>query len=576
MRACRLAFALFLLALCTACSNDVKEPSIGFPAKVTDLRTVAFAPTSIALAWTAPGRIGTDGTATTYDVRYSLAPITESNFSTADQATGEPAPHAAGTAETFSVTGLLSGSLYHFALIACNEVPNCSDISNVVSARTTPVVDTTPPAAVSDLAAGVPTAHSVALSWTAPGDDGSQGTASAYDVRYSLEGITDANFAAATAATGAPIPDVAGTPELFIVSGLQPATTYFFALRTRDESSNVSGLSNVVSRATTPEVGGWGPLGAGMDNEVHVLALYNGDLIAGGSFTIAGGAEVGHIARWDGSAWHGLDAGTDGPVLALAVYDGELIAGGSFNTAGRASAANIARWNGSTWSALDAGANGLVLALAVQNNDLIVGGHFTNAGGVAASNVARWDGASWDSLAAGLDQQVETLVVYHAELFAGGRFGASGSLPEQNIARWDGVVWTPLGPSPDAPVYTLAVFGDDLIVGGDFTAIGQLPVSHIASWNGAAWSALGAGAGNGVFGLTVYNDALIASGFFETAGEVAADFVARWDGSAWWPLGLGTDDAISAVVPYGGDLVAGGIFLNAGGAPANRIALWHR
>ena len=38
--------------------------------------------------------------------------------------------------------------------------------------------DTTAPAAVSNLAAGSPTTNSITLTWTAPGDDGSTGTAS--------------------------------------------------------------------------------------------------------------------------------------------------------------------------------------------------------------------------------------------------------------------------------------------------------------------------------------------------------------------------------------------------------------
>ncbi len=33
----------------------------------------------------------------------------------------------------------------------------------------------------------------------------------------------------------------------------------------------------------------WSPLGSGMNNEVHALTVYNGNLIAGGYFTPAGG-----------------------------------------------------------------------------------------------------------------------------------------------------------------------------------------------------------------------------------------------------------------------------------------------
>ena len=60
----------------------------------------------MALSWTAPGDDGATGTATTYDVRYSTSTITAGNWASATQATGEPAPSVAGSAETFTVTGL--------------------------------------------------------------------------------------------------------------------------------------------------------------------------------------------------------------------------------------------------------------------------------------------------------------------------------------------------------------------------------------------------------------------------------------------------------------------------------------
>ena len=56
------------------------------------------------------------------------------------------------------------------------------------------------------------------------------------------------------------------------------------------------------------------------------LAVYNGDLIAGGDFTSAGGASAAHIARWNGSSWQAVGSGIGGSVFALGIYDGEVIA----------------------------------------------------------------------------------------------------------------------------------------------------------------------------------------------------------------------------------------------------------
>ncbi len=86
----------------------------------------------------------------------------------------------------------------------------------------------------------------VVVRWTAPGDDGSLGTATDYDLRYSLSQINDSNFNSATQVNGLPIPRVAGSREQVTVRGLVRGTTYWFALKTRDDDGNLSPISNIV------------------------------------------------------------------------------------------------------------------------------------------------------------------------------------------------------------------------------------------------------------------------------------------------------------------------------------------
>lgn len=93
----------------------------------------------------------------------------------------------------------------------------------------------------------------ITLTWTAPGDDSTSGQAAVYDLRYSLSLITDATWSTATRATGLPVPKFAGSKETLLVTGLQPATTYYFALKSADEVPNWSALSSVAVR-TTPTV----------------------------------------------------------------------------------------------------------------------------------------------------------------------------------------------------------------------------------------------------------------------------------------------------------------------------------
>lgn len=96
-----------------------------------------------------------------------------------------------------------------------------------------------------------PTA-TVVLEWTAPGDDGYQGRATRYDMRYSLTPITGSNFDRATPVPGLPVPGSPRTRDRVEVGGLTPETAYYFAIKTVDETGNWSGMSNVVQVVAHP------------------------------------------------------------------------------------------------------------------------------------------------------------------------------------------------------------------------------------------------------------------------------------------------------------------------------------
>jgi hypothetical protein len=84
----------------------------------------------VLLRWMAPGDDGDGGAAAVYDVRYSAAPIaTESEFQSATEVSGEPAPQAAGTQQSMVVYGLSPGT-YYFAIKAMDEAGNPSGLSN--------------------------------------------------------------------------------------------------------------------------------------------------------------------------------------------------------------------------------------------------------------------------------------------------------------------------------------------------------------------------------------------------------------------------------------------------------------
>ncbi|MCB2230563.1 hypothetical protein KQH82_07595 [bacterium] len=97
--------------------------------------------------------------------------------------------------------------------------------------------------------------YPVTLGWTAVGDDGESGTASRYDIRYSLDSIALRTSWSLTApVSGLPEPSRAGTRESVSVwLPLWSDTTYYFAIKAADEAGNWSRLSNLTSVTTPPD-----------------------------------------------------------------------------------------------------------------------------------------------------------------------------------------------------------------------------------------------------------------------------------------------------------------------------------
>ncbi len=323
----------------------------------------------------------------------------------------------------------------------------------------------------------------------------------------------------------------------------------------------------------------WHSLSTGTNGNVYATAVFNGNLIAAGDFTTAGGVTINRIAQWNGTNWSSLGNGMDSAVYALTIYNGELIAGGKFSTAGGVSCNRIARWNGSNWAALGLGANASVLALSVYSGSLRAGGIFTNVSGVSSSHVARWDGSSWFAMGLGANDNVQTMTVYGADLILGGRFTNAGGLPNHHITRYNTTgLYLPLGSGIDSgSILSLSVYNGYLIVGGDYTSIGSIPVNFLASWDGTNWNSVGSGMNGMVRSLGSFDGNLIAGGKFTNAGGTSANYIASWNGTSWSIIGSGMTGGtteVDAITTWSNLLLAGGGFTLAGGISAPNIAAY--
>lgn len=302
---------------------------------------------------------------------------------------------------------------------------------------------------------------------------------------------------------------------------------------------------------------------SGTNARVHDSTIAaNGDLIAVGTFTVAGGTFANRVARWDGMSWHPLGAGLDGTAFSVAeMANGDIVVGGMFQQAGGNPAPHIARWNGVTWATLGGGLDGAVRALHVAaNGDLIVGGSFDAAaapGGQALARIARWDGAQWTSVDQGVAQgsvrAIESLP--NGDLAFGGTFRQVNGAAVNGLAIYDGVSWqTPVLPGTVQVLALCQEVGGDLWIGGQF--IGSSVIHQLASWNGSNLTLVATPIDGTVGSILVDSTGGLVVGNSGASGASGISVARRFAGS--WTTLDASGLEINTIVEHASGLVAGG------------------
>ncbi len=269
-------------------------------------------------------------------------------------------------------------------------------------------------------------------------------------------------------------------------SGLPGADAVIKALAVYDDGSGpalyAGGSFQVIGNSRTSGVAcwngqTWAPLGEGLGGilsgaatpEVKALAVYNGELYAGGSIGLAGGREVNRIARWNGVEWRSVGAGMDHDVNGLTVFNGELVAGGDFLFAGGQGARFVARWNGSNWSRMGNAIPDVVTAVGLHQTDLYAAGGFQRF---------RWNGTDWNVVGSIVASNVRRMRSYRGELYTVGEFINNGQFHRLEAGDWVSMVEGFI-----APLRALHVDDGDILIGG-----GIVGVEDAAS---TAWARLG-------------------------------------------------------------------------------------
>lgn len=151
---------------------------------------------------------------------------------------------------------------WNSAVGAWTEIPSTLSVDlNVVSASLSNLgflalfadstEDVAPPAQISDFRGETGTnGWDVVLSWTDVGDDGIEGKATAYVLKYNTSEITAPNWESCTKYILNINPETAGSNRTQVVSMPAPGVHYYFGIMAQDEAGNLGPLSNIADAAS--------------------------------------------------------------------------------------------------------------------------------------------------------------------------------------------------------------------------------------------------------------------------------------------------------------------------------------
>ena len=294
---------------------------------------------------------------------------------------------------------------------------------------------------------------------------------------------------------------------------------------------------------------------------VNCIAIYNGNIIVGGTGTTTG------VRQFNGTSFS--DLGSSGTYLdevnCFLEWNGDLYAGG--NTGG---ADGLVVLSGSAWSQVAGGTNGTVRALAIHDDGtgekLYFGGGFTQADSVNRRNIARYTGSAvesvWVRSATANGFQTGTSDVVYALASFGGKLwvGGVGMSPGLVIAVWDGdrISAAPFsllhhstgGSAPAAIVRALKAVNEPgtsksiLLAGGEFYYVSQAAAGEEIPFSGRydAFELKFTTVSNSdldgdVYQQASYGSVLYAVGFFEKSGDADCKYFAKLTGGSFTQAG---------------------------------------
>ncbi len=255
-------------------------------------------------------------------------------------------------------------------------------------------------------------------------------------------------------------------------TGVEPGGEVFCFAR-YNNMLYVGGLfSDVENIPNTAYIAKWdGTNWHGLDNSygevsnwIWDIIIYNNMLIIGGGFHSIGTTPLNflNIAAYNDTDFINIGS-LPNEVHALAVYNGELYAGGMWFT--------LMKYNGSTWEDVGGNTSSYIQDMKVDtfNNFLYVAGGFIVVDDtILTDNVAIWNGFYWEKVGYGNGYQsnCRAIAIYRGDIYAGLSSDTIGGVYTRKLARWDGQDWHIAGNGVRWGIFSLEVFNDELYVGG--------------------------------------------------------------------------------------------------------------
>ncbi|MDE2141537.1 MAG: hypothetical protein KGJ84_03895 [Elusimicrobia bacterium] len=198
--------------------------------------------TSMTVNWTPAPSAPPDASSKTAE-GYRVELSTTSNFTGVIFSSSTPAV----TLATLTVSGLSSETQYYARVGAANW----NGSYDYATASFAVTKDTTPPSAVTNLAAAVGAdAQTVGLTWTAPGNNGAVGCVTGGRYRIDYASYTAYSFSNTKYQVDISSSFCPGDAQSRSLTGLLPNTTYFVRVYALDQDLNAGPLSNGATQST--------------------------------------------------------------------------------------------------------------------------------------------------------------------------------------------------------------------------------------------------------------------------------------------------------------------------------------